>query len=307
MMRAMLTPPRDSQLSGSPVRLLDVVAGAKSRLEQTQRVDAYWDLCSSVADYYLALREQAELEQLRATLPRVSPLWEQAESELIIRLGTSQRAAVTSQMRLAGWLGRGTLPLPYDLPHCGSYHTRYEEIFAGRPSAEAQELAALLPLRYTELKDAASAVTRAEEWIKTVARGDSDGSGTLTALEFLALRRRAFVQIARDYNRRIARYTELASPGEIGAERLVGMLIKLESSSTATRPASPGAQPGRQSRNSSSIPPQTFAEGQGWAPVDRVRPITRTRDDSVVPAGGSSRQEPQQQPRRERSLLVSPR
>ena len=34
------------------------------------------------------------------------------------------------------------------------------------------------------------------------------------------------MQIARDYNRRIARYSELATPGQVGAERLTGMLIK---------------------------------------------------------------------------------
>jgi hypothetical protein len=302
MMRAILGPPAGSQLSGSPVRLLDAVGGARSRLEQTQRVEAYWDLCSSVADYYLALREQAELKRRRAPLPRVDPAWDQAEKELAVRMSTSQRAAVASQMRLAGWLGRGILPLPADAPHCGSYHTRYEEIFAGRPSPEAQELAGLLPLRYAELKAAAAAVTRAEQWIDTVARSDADGTLTLPALEFLALRRREFIAIARDYNRRIARYTELASPGEIGADRLVGMLIKVEASSTATRPKLPTTEPGRQSRGTTAAPPQTFADGEGWEPADLDRLQGRTRDASVVPASSNAPQS-----RGERSLIVSPR
>ena len=116
----------------------------------------------------------------------------------------------------------------------------YDQIFAGRPAAEAQELSALLPLRYAELKDAAAAVTRAEDWltsVENVRRADSDGTGSIRALELLALRRRAFVQIARDYNRRIARYVELATPGEIGPDRLIGMLIKRAGASTATRPS----------------------------------------------------------------------
>jgi hypothetical protein len=95
----------------------------------------------------------------------------------------------------------------------------------------------------------------------------------------------------------------LASPGEIGAERLVSMLIKVESSSTATRPASPARQPNRQSRSASGAPPQTFADGQGWEPASELRPITRQRDEAVVPAAGQMRLGP----RRERSLLVSPR
>ena len=83
----------------------------------------------------------------------------------------------------------------------------------------------------------------------------------LRALELLALRRRAFVQIARDYNRRIARYSELASPGQINAERLIGMLIKRAGSTTAAttsgrRRAPP---PDRQSA-AESAPPRTFAE-----------------------------------------------
>jgi len=302
MMREMLTPPRDSRLSGQSVPLVEVVSGVTSRVEQSQRVEAYWDLCSSVADYYLGLREQEELRRLQSMAGGTA--WQQAEAELSMRMDTSLRAARASQLRLAGWLGRGTgnLPLPADSPHCGSYHSRYQEIFAGRPSPEAEVLAELLPLRYAELKDATAAVTRAEEWLNTVARNQAaEGTGTLRALEFVALRRRAFVQIARDYNRRIARYTELASPGEIGAERLIGMLIKTENASTATRPATPSAT-GRQSSNAAEMPPRTFANDQGWEPAGS-RVDTGRRDEAIQPASGVS----QQPPRRERSLLVSPR
>ena len=61
---------------------MDVVAGAAAAAEQTQRVDAYWDMCSSVADYYLGLREQDELRKLRIYVQRVGPTWQQAEAEL---------------------------------------------------------------------------------------------------------------------------------------------------------------------------------------------------------------------------------
>jgi hypothetical protein len=305
MMRAMLTAPHDSQLLGEKMTLIDVVANATSRFEQSQRVDAYWDLCSSVADYYLGLREQDELRRLRAAARSEGTAWSQAEAELAVRMDTSLKAARASQMRLATWHGSGTgqLPLPADQPHCGNYHSRYDEVFVGRPMEEGKQLSELLPLRYAELKGAAAAVTRAEEWLNSVARNEaSDGTGTLRALEFLALRRRAFVQIARDYNRRIARYAELASPGEIGADRLIGMLIKTDNAATATRPES-SAAPRRQSNNASGgVRQRTFADGEGWAPAGNGT-AGAIRDEAVRPTSGAT----QQETRRERSVLVPPR
>jgi hypothetical protein len=305
-MRTMLTPPAGAQLSGQQVTLAEVVAGGQSRPEQALRVEAYWDLCSSVADYYLGLREQQELRQLRNLVRQVGAAFQQAESELAVRVSTSQRSALASQIRLGSLMGRGpgSLPLPADLPHCGNYQSYYEEIFAARPSLEAQELSALLPLRYAELKDAAAAVTRAEQWLTSVEgiRSEfSDGTGSLRALELLALRRRAFVQIARDYNRRIARYVELATPGEIGSDRLIGMLIMRPDASTATRSSTAAPPLNRQSRTATTPPPSTFADG--WTPPETDQATSSMRDEQVTPAAAESSTGPLQ----ERSLLVKPR
>jgi hypothetical protein len=302
LMRAMLTPPAGSRLSGRPVTLAEVVAGGPSRSEQALCVEAYWDLCSSVADYYLGVREQQELQRLRTEIPQANATFQQAEKELAVRVGTSQRAAMASQYRLASLvgLGEGSLPLPGDLPHCGNYQSHYEQIFAGRPAAEAHELSALLPLRYAELKSAAAAVIRAEDWLTNVRRADADGTGSLRALELLALHRRAFVQIARDYNRRIARYVELATPGEIGSERLVARLIMRAGASTATRP-SETTPLNRQSGNGTTGPPSTYAEG--WAPASDGRAVGTTRDEAVTPASAQASEGPHE----ERSLLVKPR
>jgi hypothetical protein len=302
LMRAMLAAPRESRLTGQPIGLADAVAGASSRTKQTAAVDAYWDLCSSVADYHLGLQEQAELRRLRPLVGRVGPTWQQAESELAVRIGTSQRAAAASQYRLAGLMGRGVaepLPLPGDMPHCGEYRTRYEQIFTNRSSNEATELNELLPLRYEELSEAAGAVARAEEWLDTVAarRSDnSDGTGMLRALELLALRRRAFVQIARDYNRRIARYAELAAPREIAPDVLVGMLIKTDRrAETAGREAPPAE--GRPSQPPRGATPGT--RGADWTPAGSSQ---SQREQAVTPASA----EVTQSPRQERSLLVPP-
>jgi hypothetical protein len=306
MMKQMLSAPPGAQLSGTPTKLLDVINGVRGRHDQAHRIEAYWDLCSSVADYYLGMREYSELGKLRSMLPQAGPALQQAEAEFQVRLATSKLAAVASQRRLASMMGAGsaTLPLPADMPHCGSYETHYDKIFAGRPAVEAQELAALLSSRYSELKDAATAVTRAQGWIGEAAQNDSgQGIETLRALELLALRRRAFVQIARDYNRRIARYTELSTPGDIGAERLVGMLIKVTVPPTAVRPTLPTGTNGRQSRVVLPPPPRTFAGEEGWESVSQSTARQTTRDDAVKPAAA----EVQKGPREERSLLVTPR
>jgi hypothetical protein len=250
------------------------------------------------------LREQEELRRLGQLVTRPGgATWQEAEKELGVRIGTSQRAARASQFRLASLIGRGpnNLPLPADMPHCGSYTTRYDQIFAGRASPEAQELAALLPVRHAELKDAALAVTRAEEWLDGVAaaRSDnSDGTGSLRALELLALRRRAFVQIARDYNRRIARYAELATPGTLSAERLTGMLIKRPGASTATRSIVPTPTSSRPPGGTNSTPPRTFVED--WTPATTPNDPSK-RDEGVKPASAT-----QAAPGQERSVLVAP-
>jgi hypothetical protein len=306
MMASMLTAPAGARLTGRPFALVDVVAGAGSREAQSERIETYWDLCSAVADYYLGVREQDELQRMRSSTT-AGPAWQQATAELGVRLATSQRAATASQYRLASLMGGVSgagLPLPADLPHCGDYYARYDQVFAGRQSPEAQQLSELLPMRYEELCDASLAVTRAEQILNAVAaRPSGDGTSTLQALELLALRRRAFVQIARDYNRRIERYTELASPGQIDTDRLIGMLIRRENSTnTATRPANLVPPPNRQSQLpiEEFVDPeaQTFAEG--WESIKSASaevPI----DEDVKPASAESRRS---KPRREHSLLV---
>lgn len=305
MMRAMLVPPTGTLLSGQKVKLVDLVSSARSRAEQTQRVDAYWDLCSSVTDYYLGLRELGELQRFGQS---GGPNWSLKNTDMNTRNATALRAARASQMRLASLMGRGNdfMPLPEDAPHCASYNSHYSEIFPQGGPAEAKELDALLPLRYKELQDAAENVKLSEQLVDSFANGRNDINNGLNALDLLALNRRAFVQIARDYNRRIARYSELASPGEIGAVRLTSMLIKTDAPATATKPSLPA--PPRDRRSSiEAAPPKTFADESGKS----AGPIANTsmRDENVK---ATSADEPAGSPaestsKKERSLLVAPK
>ena len=89
MMRAMLVAPNGSQLSGQPVKLVDLMANARSRAEQSQRIEAYWDLCSSVADYYLGLRE---LQEVQGYARLNGQFWDQVYKDMSIRNATSLRA-----------------------------------------------------------------------------------------------------------------------------------------------------------------------------------------------------------------------
>jgi hypothetical protein len=304
MMRAMLVPPAGSQLSGQPTKLVDIVENARSRAEQSQRIEAYWDLCSSVADYYLGLRELQEVQGYARLNPQ---FWDRVYKNMIIRNETSLRAARASQLRVAGLIGRGSdyLPLPEDAPHCASYNTHHDKIFAQGGPAEARELNALLPLRYTELQSAAVDVKKSENYLDSFAGGRGNPDDGLHALELLALHRRAFVQIARDYNRRISRYSELASPGEVGAVRLTSMLIKTDTASTATKSSMPVPPPNRQS-SSQPTPPRTFAEGAAAS----AGPIANTakRDEDVQAASANEPGSPTKSTsKKERSLLVAPK
>lgn len=314
MLRAMLAAPPGSRLSGEPVSLDEVAAGAASRAEQTDRVEAYWDLCASVAEYYLCLREHEDVGRLRPSAPRPSAVIEEMEAKLSARIVTAERAALVAQHRLAGMIGRGAdrLPLPTDRPHCGSYHTRYDQVFAGRWSPEAGELSELLPLRYAELQEACAAVTRSEAWLGDPAASTIGMAGDATlaqSWELLALRRRAFLRVVRDYNHRIARYVELAAPGPVDSERLIGMLIKRDVPAMATRPST--AAPLDRRSSSEAGAPRTFAEGAGeWVPT--VAPSSDAasdgqevprRDGSVTPASAEAAPVVPG----ERSLLVPPR
>ncbi len=306
MMRAMMSPPAGSRLQGRSMSLQEIVAGAQNRGDQTARVEAYWDLCSSIADYYLGLREQGELQNLRTLVQQVGPTWQQAEADLNIRVGTSLRAAVASQLRLASLMGRGSndLPLPANTPHCASYDSQFERIFSSGAPAEARELATVLPARYLELKSAAIAVARGEDWVKAVAHDDRDGTGTLRALELLALQRRAFVQIARDYNRRIARYSELASPGQLSPVRLTAMLIYTSASATDIPPYK--APPRNLQSNASPSPPRTFADSSSPA----IKPLMSPPPNNGGVRPASMEQSPLDSPAatvgEEKSLLVAP-
>jgi len=282
LIRSLLKPPATGgQLAGSPLSLTEAVEGASSRSEQTRRVEAYWDLSEATANYYLALREMIALQTMQRGITRPSAQWEQSRRSLSQREKVARESAETAQVRLQRMLGQtaGPLPLASDLPHCGAYDTRYDEIFSGRrPAPEAQQLNELLPLAHQEIRNQATQVVAAHEWRETVSQRrdpQTDGRGLLKAHELLSLNRQTFIQSLRRYNVNIARYAEIASPGQIDTGRLVAMLIHTgagQSTARGTRGIrrTSGEEPARR--------PRTFAEEQK-PPYGKAEHSILTRPD----------------------------
>jgi len=271
LLQTLAKPPSNGRLVGSPMALADVLRGASSRDEQSLLIESYWNLSAAVTDYYLALRESNELQTLRAGVLHPNARWQKAADALQQRERLARRSALAAQQhlrRISGQAGDSQLPLPSDLPHCGTYDTRYDEIFRDRRSRSALALHELLPLRYQDLKTQARAVADSRAWIDTVSQQrnpQSDGTNLLLVHELLVLRRREFVAAVRDYNLQIGRYTGLAAPGNIGAERLVAMLIRNSARRSAqgtTHPRTGWNRSGikRTSAVESYDPPRTYAD-----------------------------------------------
>ena len=271
LLRSLAKPVGRDKLSGMPLSLSEAVNNARSRAEQTRRVKLYWELSLAVTDFHLASLEELELMSLYNGLGQAGQAWVTAQQALAVRKQVTRSAVVVAQWRLQKALGRAgdaRLPLPSDLPHCGAYKTKYEEIFQRRTSPEARQLGGLLALRHQQLGQLASDATAAREWLILVRQQlspQNDSTQLLKAYEQLALQRQTFVATAYQYNANIARYTELAVPQKIGDVRLVAMLI--QSAGSTGNDWLPGAV--RQATAEEELPsnnntqryhPQTYAE-----------------------------------------------
>lgn len=271
LLENLVKPKSDRALRGTPLTLADAVASSRSRQQQSQRVAMYWDLSHRVADYYLTVREELDLQAQRSGLLQPGQAWTSAQQAAAARKNIALNSVRAAQLRLQKALGRPTdasLPLPTDLPHCGTYKTKYEKIFQGRTSREAEQLAQLLPLRHQALRHQAAHMAEALQWYNRVNQqrsAQSDATLLLKAYEQLAMHRRAFVAAAYTYNDDIARYTDLAVPQDVGSIRLVSMLIKSDSlaggnwQSGGIQRASAEESAGQS--NVADRYPRTFAEG----------------------------------------------
>ncbi len=224
-----------SQLNGSPLALGDALAGATTRAMQSQRVELYWELSTAVMQYHLALRELSELSALQQSILQAEPAWDDVRETFHANSQTKLQAARALQYQLLNEMGGAAdaaLPLPSDLPLCGAYQTRYEDLFGGQYVPEAAALDQLIKGEYSSLRWQAGSVASARQWLDAVSRqrsSQSDGSDLLQAYHSFASARRLFLHGLNQYNNHIVRYTELATPRQVGTQRLVAMLIKTDS------------------------------------------------------------------------------
>ena len=298
LLESLSQPPVSGRLAGEAVTLIDAVATASSRSEQTAIVAAYWQLSTAITDYYLALRESTELETSLGGITQPGAAWQEAKRAQATRVQLARRTAELAQLELHKLMKSSAidgLPLPVDKPHVGAYETRYEQNFAGRQTNRSREMHEAIPVIYDNLKHQMAQVRADQNWLDLVSRQrrpQSDGTLLLKTHELLGLRRRQFVQTVLEYNLQIARYSELASPGRVGTQRLVAMLIERpsasipgrDSSGVSTASAEEPADSGNSLRN----------QNQTFAPESRdVLP----RDVRREPTGGKNG---------EHSILVQP-
>ncbi len=270
LMRQLATVPQTGQLPGVALSLGEAMQGAANRVAQTERIKAYWDLSAAVTQYYLAMRESLQLAALRQGIakPAVAE-WDAAAADLAKRVEATRQGATAAQLRLHRLMGAAasaTLPLPADVPHCGRYNTRYDEIFTTHLDQGARQLNTLIPLLHAELATQMRQVADVDAWLDHVSETrlpENDGVGLLRSFQLAALLRREFVESARQYNHHIAAYSELAAPEQIGPERLVAMLIRVSNPASAATSAGGAVDDG-----ASGVEPATATEPVEEPPQD---------------------------------------
>lgn len=282
LMQSLVTSPSSQTVSGTPMKLGDVLETARIRREQTARTAAYWALSAAMIEAGLAEREATELATLRQEAPAAGAMWDAKERQLDTRLQLAEQAVLAAQRDLGRLMGIGdaagdALPLAVDVPHCGRYETRYAEIFAGGADPNAEQLSRTLGLRHEQLRADATGVAEAAAWLdqarREAATNPAAASEVARAHDQISLQLREFVTAVRDYNQDIAAYAELAAPGNLGTDRLVGMLIR------TTAPADSQAGDIRHDEN---VAPATALEPQNDPPAPRLTdagaPKPRQRD-----------------------------
>jgi hypothetical protein len=176
------------------------------RSRQEDVIAAYWRLAVATAKYHVAhQRAQPRPGEFQRSLAPGT----EAEAEL----HHAKLQAVRAQHRLAQVLGwePGRLPLAENLPHAGSYKTRYDEVFVGRQSSRAWELHQTLPVLYDLVKARATALAAAEADPALYARAAN-----------------AFLDSIAEYNLAIAEYAVLAAGETLSGRELIPLLIRLE-------------------------------------------------------------------------------
>lgn len=275
--------PAKLQVSGAPMRLLDVLARAGEPRTRLAAIDAYWNVALAWVAAHWQWADHDFLERLDAMSP---PLSDPAQHEARQSQFQSRRAAALAdwrqaeldlteaQQRLAVYVRMApgeALPLAADLPHVGAYKTRFESLFAGRPVAERPlVIHHTLPLRERELRLRALAILAARDALDAAEAGYQQGvislETVLACLDDQALQHSAFLSVVRKYNLDIAEYALMtplpAADDRVLAARLIKLRPEMGWRWEPRRPDQPSASSAAAEAPIAVVPPSSGGAGQ---------------------------------------------
>lgn len=254
MIARAMEPLENDPLPGQGISLAEALSFAGTPQKQLEVTHAYWRLAAAVASHNIQCRH-VRLFDITAAPPADQALLKTAQQSAAAAIEEARCAALAAQHDLAqaAMLPPGqNLPLPADLPHVGTYHTHFTEIFAAKTPPPALSLIDnLLPI-YCKAIDARGQAVIAAQQAFAAALNDYHGGRTgidvvVARAASLLRQQTALVNSVCDYNHEIVEYAVASLAQPVGGAALVAMLIKTLNNpsgefgaqaeiSTATRP-----------------------------------------------------------------------
>lgn len=259
-------------LSGTAVRLADVLTPSANAEERHQTVKAYWQLAVAVADYHFATDE---LQWLRALSPAEADLDETERMAAIEAAGARFRearlAVFNAQNELtqvSSTLSENDKPLPLDAPFIGRYLTHFDTYAQVRrmPTSLAK-IDQALPLTLDLILSRTDAVRANQRYMLKTRDAYNQGRASISSVldGFTRTRdqRLAMLGVVRDYNFLIADYAFAVGPGNADRNHVIAMLIdtkkgpqQIADQRGSSRTTDPAVQPAAALQRTSN---------QGWA------------------------------------------
>ncbi len=232
--------PGESRVDGRPWTLLEALASARDAPQQLDVTHAYWRSFGAVAEYHFALQHFDALRRMAARAEDAA-LLRTARASAAAAARVAELAVVAAQHELAEAAALPTsdpLPLPADLPHVGTYHTHFDDVFSARnPPARAGLIHRKLPIGRRAIEVRARAVEAAEDAFQSALRaygfGQMQLADVLSSQRHLSAQQTALIDSVCKYNHEIAEYALSVAGSQPDRRVLVAMLID------------PSRQPGR--------------------------------------------------------------
>ena len=220
-------------LSGRGISLVEALAYANTPRQQLEATHAYWRLVARVANYNLQCRLVRRLD-ISGVAPADLPVLKTAQASAAAALQEARCEAIAAQHDLAQAAMlplANSLPLPTDLPHVGTYHTHFAEMFSTKPAPPAARLIdRVLPIYCKAIDARGRAIAASQQSFDAAWEAYRTKQAGLDAVvaraASLGRQHRALVNSVRDYNHEIAEYAVASLSRPVSPTALVSMLIK---------------------------------------------------------------------------------